>query len=565
MTQRLTRREMLAGSIRLAAAVASVALLRSDVALAQPPAHGEDLVDDGDALRRGNARGTAVVATPEGPALRATEEGGAFTSATLQSSARFTHVGLHWSAAVPPRAGLGFEARTSADGSSWSPWSPVQVESLPEETPVGDYFGALIYAGGARFVQYRATFRTAGGAGPSLRRVTATVIDSPAATTAADLLPTLSVADADSGRSLAVTSREQWGADESYRFARSGKELWPEMFVPAKKLVVHHTATRNDYKSGAEAAAEVRAIYRYHAVTKRWGDIGYTALVDKFGNTYEGRHGRGEGDATREGREVLSAGVVAGHDTSHNYGSAGVALLGDATKADWPLGGAGGAMWDALVRHCTFESGRHFLRPLAVGKTSQQGDADIATSDFLRSDDTWTNGMRNISGHQETNATACPGTAVMGLLDELRTAIHTNLTDVRRAGVVVRTATREVALSSGSTLNLDFSWSVPPEELPEGWTVAGYEYCFEGWYKPSDSYDIQYTSGYDSTAQPRPVWEKTSATGRSFSVSKAGHYTLHVRALIQQAGGSPVRGAYEGNHTYLVKPASSTGGNKPRR
>jgi hypothetical protein len=35
--------------------------------------------------------------------------------------------------------------------------------------------------------------------------------------------------------------------------------------VPAKKLLLHHT-TRNDYATEVEAAAEVRAIYSYHAV-----------------------------------------------------------------------------------------------------------------------------------------------------------------------------------------------------------------------------------------------------------------------------------------------------------
>lgn len=52
------------------------------------------------------------------------------------------------------------------------------------------------------------------------------------------------------------------------------------MFVPAKKLVVHHTATRNNYENAAKSAAEVQAIYYYHAVTQRYGDIGYTALID---------------------------------------------------------------------------------------------------------------------------------------------------------------------------------------------------------------------------------------------------------------------------------------------
>lgn len=33
------------------------------------------------------------------------------------------------------------------------------------------------------------------------------------------------------------------GANEKYHFDRRGRELWPEMFVPAKKPIVHHTAT----------------------------------------------------------------------------------------------------------------------------------------------------------------------------------------------------------------------------------------------------------------------------------------------------------------------------------
>ena len=81
------------------------------------------------------------------------------------------------------------------------------------------------------------------------------------------------------------------------------------MYVPAKKVVIHHTATSNTYTDGA---AEVRAIYTYHTRTLGWGDIGYNALVDKYGNIYEGRHGRGEG----AGREILSADVVAGHTLS---------------------------------------------------------------------------------------------------------------------------------------------------------------------------------------------------------------------------------------------------------
>jgi hypothetical protein len=407
MTDNPTRREFIVRSALLAAGVSALPLLRPTQSLAQGqgPIVAEDLVDIGEKFRRGSAKRVALESSTNETALRATGDKGIFTSRVLQSSAPFTHVGLHWSAAVPSDVGLSFELRTSTDGSSWSPWSTAQVRRLPEETPVGDYFASLVYADGARFVQYRATFETAGGTSPSLKRVTATVIDSPATTTStstttSEQLSTVEVTDADSERTLDVTSREQWGANEKYRFNKRGQELWPEMFVPAKKLVVHHTATRNDYATAADAAAEVRAIYYYHAVTQRYGDIGYTALVDKFGNVYEGRHGRGEGNGTTTppGREVLSAGVVAGHDYAHNYGSAGVALLGDATQAGWSMTGAtDDSMWGALVRFSVFEAGRHFTRPLNANGTT------AAASDFLRSDNVWANSMPNVSGHKETH------------------------------------------------------------------------------------------------------------------------------------------------------------------
>ena len=151
----------------------------------------------------------------------------------------------------------------------------------------------------------------------------------------------------------------------------------------------------------------------------------------------------------------------------------------------------------------------------------------------------------------------------MGLLDDLRRAINANLTETRKAGVAVTSTAREVTLTSG--LQLPFSWSL--QDLPTGWTLTGYEYCFEGWDKASDSENVQYRSGYDSQAQPRPIWQKIATTepsmSKSFPVSQAGHYTLHVRALLQGSGGQ-VTSAYEGNHTYLVKSALS-GGSRPKR
>jgi hypothetical protein len=385
--------------------------------------------------------------------------------------------------------------------------------------------------------------------------VTATVIASqpqPPATS----LRTVPVVDQESGLTLQVTPRELWLADDKLRFRDDGTTIWPEMFVPAQKLVVHHTETRNDYATIDEAAAEVRAIYYYHAVTREWGDIGYSALVDRFGNLYEGRHGRGEGVS----REVLSAGVVAGHDLSHNYGSAGVALVGDATAPDWPMSAAVGPMWDALVRYSVFEAGRAFVPPLAPGGKGAKGGPVPAASDFLRSDDRWSDAMRNVSGHRETNDTTCPGDAVMALLDDLRVAIDAGLSDRSRSGVLLAAEGREATVGS----ELVFRCTLEPPE--EGWRLVGYDYRLEGWVRLPESEDIAYLNGFTAGTQPYPAWTRLETSAPAIDVTYTpavpGHYTLAVRAVLQWGMGKAALqrpSAYAGRHTYLMTAANGAG------
>ena len=80
-------------------------------------------------------------------------------------------------------------------------------------------------------------------------------------------------------------SRAEWGADESLRFT-AGTESWPAEFQPAQAMSVHHTAGANN---DPNPVATVRAIYRYHAIDRGWGDIGYHYLLDAQGRVFEGR------------------------------------------------------------------------------------------------------------------------------------------------------------------------------------------------------------------------------------------------------------------------------------
>ena len=61
----------------------------------------------------------------------------------------------------------------------------------------------------------------------------------------------------------------------------------------------------------------MRSIYRYHAVSRGWGDIGYNVLVDKFGRLWEGRYGG------------LASTVIGAHAGGFNTYTFGVSMLGN--------------------------------------------------------------------------------------------------------------------------------------------------------------------------------------------------------------------------------------------
>lgn len=199
-------------------------------------------------------------------------------------------------------------------------------------------------------------------------------------------------------KSTNVVTREQWGADESYRF-------WEPDYQTPEKIVIHHTAGGN---GNDNPMATIRGIYYWHAMILGWGDIGYNYLIDPAGTVYEGRYGGdGAGGAHTYNSET---------DTNYNQGSIGVGLLGcyeDTAGACATVNSVTTAMQQALV-------------DLTAEKSNQFGFDPAGTSTWFGED------LPNVLTHRDLDATYCPGSSIYSLLDTIRSTAGSEYTNTRR-------------------------------------------------------------------------------------------------------------------------------------
>ena len=286
----------------------------------------------------------------------------------------FYAVAPSWSGEGDPGASV--ELLWSADGVTWS--DPIWIgrtghNGRPDRD--GRYIGNLVAIPGASFLQYRA-YDSAGNftslpgfeidyidatAGPTLEQVA-----NPATTPVFAPPP--------------VISRAGWGADESLRFGKGGKEIFPVEHQPVEHVIIHHADTANFN----DPVLEMRSIYYFHAITRGWGDIAYNYLIDFMGNVYEGRVG-GEN-------------AIGGHAEGYNAGSCGICLMGrffeDETTPEMHAGVTWAASWAARN-----------LDPLASAAFHDIGN------------------LPTVCGHRDVNNTSCPGEEFYGQLDPIRLEI----------------------------------------------------------------------------------------------------------------------------------------------
>jgi hypothetical protein len=293
---------------------------------------------------------------------------------TASSPGRFDLVGVHWLGAGS------VEIRTRRPDGRWSPWEPVEEAGGDQPDPRSAEgrrsrshwrLGDPVWVGVRDRLEVRAR-------GP-VRRVRAFFVHSPEVRVP---LRTVAVAGAPP-----VVPRSGWLADESIVRAQ------PQLADEVRYAVVHHTAGANDY-TAAQAPAVVRAIQLYHVKANGWNDIGYNALVDRFGVVYEGRAGG------------LDRNVVGAHARGFNTGSFGIAVLGEFTRAE-PTASS----LDALARTIAWR--------LDLAHTDPLTTLDAISSGSERFPPGLPVFLRRVSGHRDTGLTSCPGDRLYTRLDEL--------------------------------------------------------------------------------------------------------------------------------------------------
>jgi len=279
----------------------------------------------------------------------------------------FNLVGMRWRGSAKPEIAI----RVRRSGRGWSRW---------EELHARGHASDPLWVGEADGVQYRLSRRVPG---LRLHFVNVGRYAHPRVRAAQGVQP-------------AFVSRAAWGASQC-------PPRQQPLYGTVKAVIVHHTVSLNDY-TPEEAPAIVLAICRYHRNSNGWNDIGYNALVDKYGVLYEGRAGG------------LDRAVVGAQAQGFNSETAGIASIADHTTVE-----ATPEALNAMASYIRWKLGVH-LQPLsgrvtltsAGGSESRYGAGARVTVD-------------RVLGHRDVGRTACPGNLLYPQLDELRSMVATGV------------------------------------------------------------------------------------------------------------------------------------------
>jgi uncharacterized protein with LGFP repeats len=264
--------------------------------------------------------------------------------------------------------------------------------------------GTPIYVDGAEEAQVRADFKpagelhfvnvsgTAGGIGERLLNSARGAVNS-----AVMAIASTPVAEAIAPKPAFVT-RAAWGADVPG--GGCVPPAPPEM-GEVRAAVIHHTVNANDYAPEA-AAGIVLGICSFHIQGNGWNDIGYNALVDRFGTLYEGRAGG------------LVNPVIGAQAMGFNSQTTSIASLGEHSAT-----GISPAAQGAVVRFLAWRMAKAGTNP--VTKKSKLTSAGGSASKYAAGTVV---PLPRVIGHRDVGLTECPGTALYSQVGTIRQLVQ---------------------------------------------------------------------------------------------------------------------------------------------
>jgi N-acetylmuramoyl-L-alanine amidase-like protein/flagellar hook capping protein FlgD len=355
------------------------------------------------------------------------------TTAGAAAPKRFDLVGLHWQGS----GSVLFRTRSVAG--RWTRWQRAAPEdedqpdvgTAEDGTRRGWRLGDPYWVGRSNRLEWRLRGK--------VTRLRAWYVSSPTERSAVRLV---SMAG-----SPKILTRAAWHADDE--ILRGSPRYSGHVYF----AVVHHTAGSNAY-TAAQSPAILRAIQLYHVKGNGWNDIGYNFLVDKYGQVFEGRIGG------------IARNVVGAHAEGFNYGSTGVAVIGNYGSASITP-----AAQRALVKLLAWRLDVAHVDPLSIVDWSSGGNPKYPLGTHLK--------LRAISGHRDTGFTSCPGTRLYARLPDIaRQAAATGLpklyapTAVGALGGPVKFAARLSTPAAWTVTVKSFTGAVVATGRGTGSTVA---------------------------------------------------------------------------------------------
>lgn len=324
---------------------------------------------------------------------RTIDRAGLTDDAVIEVPATGDLIGVTWPKTATAVTGAAVLVRAKS-AAGWQPWHRLTVD--PTSNAQGDRIGTEpVWEPGAQRVQVRVakTDRAL------LDSAALSTVTAPAAATDAQLTPTAVPGAASAAYQPTVITRAQWGANESLK--RCATEYDPT----TKAVIVHHTADTNSYTK-ADSARMLRSILTYETRTLGWCDMAYNVIVDKYGQTFEGRAGG------------LNRPVRGAHAYAFNNGTFGASILGNYDVVPVPAAG-----FNALAGAIAMRVDAFYLDPFA--KVSLVSSASGGTGRYPKGKAVTLN---LIGGHRDTSYTICPGRYLYPRLGELRSLVASKLT-----------------------------------------------------------------------------------------------------------------------------------------